>query len=323
MGLLRWDHLLHRPSDAGALTLDRHDSDLSHTPREQRYTIRNGHQVHVLTACAPLSLRYHRDKVLVFAIDITERKREEARLQANERLMHQLSVDLRRATLDELSAWVIHELSQPLMAMLAEAQASIRLLNLAGHDHNELKRSLEDIAAGGRRASQTLRRLRELLITQDVTHELVDINLLILEVLDLTRSGGQMEGLSVQLTLNANLPFIPGERRRLRQVLANLIVNAIEAMQNVPPEERKLFVETLLGSETTVHLIVRDTGPGIPESIMARIFSALVTTKAGGAGMGLRIARSIVTAHGGEIWVEQEGRGAALHVTLPSFSPSP
>jgi PAS domain S-box-containing protein len=312
-GALQWNKLLIGDLDAAFTRSHR-------APFEEIYILRNGDQKWVLTGRTVL--RKSPNTVLVFAVDITEHKRIEARLQAITSSLFQLSRDMLPTALHELSAWVVHEISQPLMAIMADAQTALRIIHQPDHESSALELPLTEISSAARRASQILRRLRTLLVAQEPNKQEVDLNPLIADLVDLLRESGALADVAVHLTLEANLPQVSADHDQLRQVFLHLILNAVEAMQSLPVADRSLSIATSRLDLSTITITFTDTGPGIPQLIAARVFEALVTTKPGAAGMGLHIVRSIIASHGGNVWVEERSKpGAAFHLSLPILSP--
>jgi signal transduction histidine kinase len=163
-------------------------------------------------------------------------------------------------------------------------------------------------------------RTRALIKKQPTQSDTLDIGEVITETIALTRGEIQKNGISLETKLADDLPQVRGDRIQLQQVVMNLVMNAVEAMRNVDGE-RKLQISTE-EQEDAVSLTVRDSGPIINSESLDRFFEAFYSTKPSGMGIGLSICRSIVEAHGGQIWATaNEPRGAALHLILP-ISPS-
>jgi two-component system, LuxR family, sensor kinase FixL len=253
--------------------------------------------------------------VLASIIDITQRRQAEleAARQRNE-LAHLSRVTL----LGELSGSLVHELTQPLTAILSNAQAAQRFLARGLADTGELQEILCDIVVEDKHAVEVIRRLRALLKKGEVHLEPTDVNELVDTVLKLARSDLANQNVTVDADLAPHLPPVNGDDVQLQQVLLNLVVNGCDAMAGVVATERKLQVRTqLVGGNVLVS--VADQGCGIPPEKMERIFEPFFTTKAEGMGMGLAICRTIITAHGGRLWATNNPkRGAAVQFTLPA-----
>jgi C4-dicarboxylate-specific signal transduction histidine kinase len=285
--------------------------------RQESYVVRDGRIVHVLTASAPK--QGDPGRCVTFAVDITEC------VAARDRAQHiqRLSIDVERVnralTIEHLAAWLVHELSQPLMATVAAAQASRRMLNGPRPQLAEIRKSFDDIAAYQLRVSKIVQKLRELLPEAVPERTAIDVNAVIGEAVTLLRENGELDGCSVYLALDRDSPPVTAVRSQLRQVLVSIMLNAIEAM---PPtrKRRRLSIETT-GSRATVRIRIRDTGVGIRRVDRPRVFEALMTTRRGSAGLGLHVAKSIIREHGGTIRVAARSRGGAeFQLTLPVSS---
>jgi PAS domain S-box-containing protein len=246
--------------------------------------------------------------------DITERKRaEEEAQQQREELAHALRV----MTLGELTASFAHEINQPLTAIVTNAQAARRLLD--EQVKPGITDALTDIAEDAKRASQIIRRLRTLFRKEHTEHTAVDINTLITDVVSLLRADLQRKTIGVSFALAKTVPLVLGDSVQLQQVMLNLVVNAGEAMAAADGSLREILIETSYAEPGRVTIAVRDSGLGVKETELERIFEHFVTTKPQGLGMGLAISRSIVQAHGGRIWAAaNHDRGLTLHVELPA-----
>ena len=251
----------------------------------------------------------------LFAELTTDRKRGELAL---EDLRRQLAHLMRVSILGELSGALAHELSQPLAAILANAQAAQTYLARGPSGIKEVASILEDIVSDDLRAGHMIGNVRKLLRKGEPEFRVIDLNDLIREVLDLAQSELITKNVAVGLWLVPDLPPLRGDRVQIQQVLLNLIVNACEAMAAGPSAERRLRIETAVDRDDTIHVAIHDTGPGVPSRIRDRLFEPFLTTKSAGLGLGLAICRSIVQEHGGRIWQEgNETGGASFHVALP------
>jgi PAS domain S-box-containing protein len=253
--------------------------------------------------------------VFLFAELTTERKLGERTL---EELRRELAHLMRVSVLGELSGAMAHEISQPLAAILANAQAAQSYLSRGPSGTNEVAAILEDIVADDLRAGEVIRSLRKMLRKGETELETVDINEVTREVLDLAQGDMITKNVSVFLRFAPDLPPVRADRVQLQQVLLNLIVNACEAMAAGTSPGRRLRIMTDLGKEETVHITIQDSGPGVPPEMRDRVFEPFLTTKSGGLGLGLTICRSIVMAHGGRLWhTGNETGGASFHLALP------
>lgn len=248
-------------------------------------------------------------------IDVTEQRQvEEAAREHREELAHALRV----TTMGELAASLAHEINQPLAAIMSNAQAARRLLDGGRLKPDELGEVLGDISGEAGRAAQVIRRLRALFRKDQAEHKPLDINGLITEVATLLRHDIERRRITMQLFLAEGLPLLSGDPILLQQVILNLLVNAREAMADTDDGPRELTIQTAQREPGNLNISVRDTGAGVKESELERIFDPFVSAKADGLGMGLSISRSIIEAHGGRIWATcNPDRGITVHVELP------
>jgi signal transduction histidine kinase len=252
---------------------------------------------------------------IISHVDITQRRRaeEEARRQREE-LAHALRV----TTMGELAGSLAHEINQPLAVIVTSAQAAQRLLDGGRPDRAELRGALTDIADQGKHAAQVIGRLRALFRKADSELQLLDVGELVTGMAGLVRHDVERRGIAMTLDCPPGLPPVSGDSIQLQQVVLNLLVNACEAMSTVEGP-RDLIVATRARAGVGIELTISDTGLGLKESEVERIFEPFLTTKASGLGMGLAISRSIISAHGGRIWVTRNpDRGITAHVELPS-----
>jgi len=242
--------------------------------------------------------------------DITERKRAE---EATRNLAHVS----RLAAIGELTAMIAHEVSQPLTAILTNIEAAEKLLRLEHVAPEELRAVLSDIHQDNIRAAEAVHRIRTFSKKRELEMQSVRLNTLIEDVLRLVSGDALRRHVQIQARLDADLPLVPGDPVYLQQVILNLVVNAMDAVSESPENERFLWVTTSRKGDE-VMISVRDSGHGIPSEILDRIFESFFTTKQEGIGLGLSIARSIIEAHQGALWVENNSdRGVTFRLTLP------
>jgi len=250
--------------------------------------------------------------------DISERRRaEDALHEAQTELAHVTRV----TTMGELTASIAHEINQPLAAVVTNGEACLRWLGRPVPDIGEAKLTVERMISNGRRASEVVARLRSLARRSDPDHQPVDVNEVVDEVLLLLERELSNHRVGLELRLDRKLPKILGDRVQLQQVALNLALNAVQAMDAVPPTRRRLAFSTRQGDgedAESVILDVRDRGPGIDPASLPLLFNAFYTTKKDGMGMGLSISRSIIEAHGGRIVPTlNENGGMLFSVKLP------
>lgn len=231
--------------------------------------------------------------------------------------MSELAHTNRYNTAGELCSSITHELNQPLGAILANAETAALLLDAESPDINEVKQIVEDIRQDDHRASEIIRRLRGLLRMQPLESRVVDLNEAIREVLEILSGLSHERDVSLTSSLAPVRLPIRGDPVQIQQVALNLIVNAIDAVSRSAPEPKEVFVQTVQ-IDGFAEASVRDTGPGISPNKIDQVFDPFFTTKENGMGMGLSIARTIMEAHGGAIFAENNpGGGAVFRITLP------
>ena len=257
-------------------------------------------------------------KLVGTSIDITERKRAEEERERLRRLEAELAHANRVNTLGELTASIVHEVSQPLGAMITSAAAGARWLAAEPPDITEGRAALDNIAADGKRAREVIARIRALTKRQLPRKERLDINRELLDVLALTERELRSHDIVLRTQLGEALRRVAGDRVQLQQVLLNMILNAIEAISGVHDGPRQLTIVSREDAPNAVVVEVRDSGMGLDPEGAERVFEAFYTTKAEGMGIGLSISRSIIEAHGGRLWASpNEPRGAVFGFSLP------
>jgi C4-dicarboxylate-specific signal transduction histidine kinase len=234
------------------------------------------------------------------------------------RLRQELAHIGRVSAMGELTASLAHELNQPLTAILNNAHVAQSLLDAKIVDLAELREILTDIVADDQRAADVIQRVRLLLRKGDLEYVPLNLNEIVGEVARLVTSDMATRNVSMRLTVAPELPDVRGDRVQLQQVLLNLVLNGLDAMQAPAIGDRTLVIRTFRDSEALVGVAVQDSGSGIAEQDADRIFEPLYTTKREGIGMGLAIARTIVGAHGGRLTAGNNvGGGATFQFTLP------
>jgi PAS domain S-box-containing protein len=245
--------------------------------------------------------------------DITAQKKAEAGLR--EQLAHASRVSI----MGELASSIAHELSQPLTAILCNVDAADLFLNQAPPALGQLRDILSDIRKENLRAGEVIQSMRTLLLKNEIERQPLEINLLAEEVLRFVKEDAVSRRIKITTEFSPQLPAVLGNRVQLQQVVLNFIMNAMDAIDQQPPDRRCLTVGTSLGTSGGVEVSVSDLGPGIEPCNLPRLFQPFFTTKKSGLGIGLSVAEKIVTAHSGRIWAENSPTGgAAFHFILPA-----
>lgn len=248
--------------------------------------------------------------------DIEERRRAEEERERLRRLESHLAHTNRLSMLGELTASLAHEVNQPIGAVIASAGAGLRWLDREQPELGRAREALARIKDDGKRAADIIAGLKAFYKKDGAPQRaLLDVNEVVQEMLVLLRREAHRHSVVMRTELGKELPPVRADRVQLQQVLMNLMVNGIEAMGQSGGE---LLIRTQ-AHEKGVLVSVSDTGMGIPADRIEQIFSAFVTSKASGTGMGLAISRTIVEAHDGKLWAEANtGRGATFRFTLPA-----
>jgi len=247
--------------------------------------------------------------------DIEDRKQaEEAYSKAQAELAHITRV----MTMGELAASMAHEVNQPLSGVVINGNTCLRWLAANPPNLDEAREAASRIVRDGKRAGDVIARIRALATKSGTTRESVDINEVIQDVVGLTRDEVRRKNVRLKMELADELRPVMGDRVQLQQVLLNLMMNAVDAMSMVEDRARELVIKTQDDEEGQVQVTVRDTGIGLDEEGMQKIFTPFYSTKPAGMGMGLSISRSIIQNHGGRLWAEpNQGPGTTFHFTLP------
>jgi signal transduction histidine kinase len=248
-------------------------------------------------------------------IALESTRRERQYLEAQMGLAHANRV----TTIGQLTASITHEVNQPITAAITYALAARRFLKAEPPNFHEVDDALSLIVKEGNRAGEVVERVRALIKKVPARKDVVAIDDAILEVVALSRSEAANKSVSVRTQFAEGLPHVQGDRVQLQQVMLNLIVNAIQAMSGIGEGARELQISIDVPSEGSVRVGVRDTGPGLSPEILPRLFEPFYTTKPEGMGMGLSICRSIIEAHGGQLWaIPCEPQGALFQFTVPA-----
>jgi PAS domain S-box-containing protein len=259
-------------------------------------------------------------EVVGTVIDVTERKRAE---EERDRL-HQLEAELahinRMSMMGELTASIAHEVNQPLSGIVSNASACLRWLAADLPNLEEVREANRDIVRDGKRAGEVIAGIRALTRGATVPKERLDLNDTIREVLALVRDEARRNSVFIRTQLANNLSSVAGNRVQLQQIVLNLVMNAIEAMNGIGDRSRELVITTRNVDPDHVQATLEDSGKGLDPKTIDKIFKSFYTTKPGGMGMGLSISRSIVQVHGGQLWATaNDGPGASFHFTVPRY----
>jgi PAS domain S-box-containing protein len=289
---------------------DRHDFDFEH-----RLRMPDGGVKHVHVVARAMKSEMGNVDFVGAVMDVTSIRLAELELQ-NTRT--ELAHVMRVTSLGELTASIAHEVNQPLGAVVANAEACLGWLDRETPDLGEAHAAIERIVRDGNRAGEVIRRVRALVKRSDTLMVPLNVNEILREAMNIVEHELLRYRVSQRLELSADQPVVLGDRIQLQQVLINLIINSIEAMQSITNRQRELVVRSALDEARQVQVTVMDCGIGLSAENAHRVFDAFVTTKTTGMGMGLSICRSIIQAHGGRIWVSSvEPFGAAFQFTLP------
>jgi PAS domain S-box-containing protein len=287
---------------------------------EKEYLRKDGSRVPVLVGAAAFG--GPREQGVAFVLDLTERKKAEQNLRESEQRYRESQVELahvtRVTTLGELTASIAHEVKQPIGATVTNAQAGLRFLNAEVVAKKDLQEILRDIVKDGNRAGEVINRISELTKKTPPRRDRFEINGTIQDVVEFIRGEAIKNRVSVRVELAKDLPFVWGDRVELQQVILNLVMNGIEAMQSVEDRPRELLIRSVQDRTQEVCVSVMDRGVGFSTENADRLFTAFFTTKSNGMGMGLSICRSIIEAHNGRLWATANAPyGATFQFSLP------
>jgi PAS domain S-box-containing protein len=260
-------------------------------------------------------------QILGASSDITLRKKTELELQEQRaELAHVARVSM----MGELAASLAHELNQPLTAILSNAQAALRFLSSKPGNIEEVREILHDIVKDNTRAGEVIRRMRALVKKEGLEFASHDLATLLRDVVALVHSDAILHGVRISLKIEKNLPPVQGDRVQLQQVVLNILLNAFDAMKESPAGGREVQLSAERDSRNFIKVAISDRGIGLTGDKLAKIFDPFYTTKRDGLGMGLSICRSIIAAHGGRLWAENNcDAGATFYFTLPILRQEP
>ena len=260
-----------------------------------------------------------RRRHLALVRDITERKQAEEQSERLRQLESDLAHMNRLSMMGELTASLAHEILHPIATARNNARAGTRFLEMNPPNLGEVREALDCIVRDADRAKDIVGRVRDHIKKAPPRKDPFDVNEAIEEVIVMVRSAIDKNKVSARTDFMASTTPVEGDRVQLQQVVLNLILNAVEAMNSVEEGARELSIRTEQDQTGGVLVEVRDSGPGIDQEHLERVFDPFYTTKTSGVGMGLAICRSIIDAHGGRLWADANGpRGAVFQFTLPA-----
>jgi len=247
--------------------------------------------------------------------EIAERKQAE---QALHKAQGDLAHIGRVTTVGELVASIAHEVNQPLGAIVTNGSACVRLLSRATPDLDKSREIIGRMIKDGMRASEVIKRIRDLLHKAPTEKMPLNINETVQEVIELVNSDVRRSKVELLTKLAADVPAVVGDRIQLQQVMLNLILNAKDAMSEAQPNPRELLITSRKNESGGVVVAVQDSGKGLDAKDAERIFDPFFSTKEEGMGLGLSISRRIIEDHGGTLWATaNEDKGATMQFSLP------
>ena len=247
---------------------------------------------------------------------------ERVRAQEEHERLRVLEADLahmnRLSLMGELTASLAHEILHPIATARNNARAGMRFLDISPPDLDEVREALACVVRDADRGRDIVNRIRDHIKKTPPRNDRFDLNEAIKDVIVMVGNAIARNRISVRTDLTEHTTFVRGDRVQLQQVILNLILNSVEAMSSIEEGARELSISTELSQTRGILVAVRDTGPGIDPGHIDQLFKPFYTTKTSGIGMGLSICRSIVDAHGGQLWAEtNQPRGAAFLFTMP------
>jgi signal transduction histidine kinase len=256
--------------------------------------------------------------LIIYFISLYKRQKDMARQKSEiEQLFRELVREDRLSKMAELTASLSHELSQPLTAILYNAQAGMRFLNSDKLDTRQAKEIFLNIIEDDKRASGLISSIRSLMKLESREKEVVNLNSLIKETINIFNFEAIKHNIKIILNLEKDPVYVFGDKIQLQQVIMNFLSNAEIALDNMDADKRLIEINQKL-SDGLVSVSVKDTGPGISNAILEKIFNPFVTTRKNGFGIGLAISNTIIERHDGKIWAENiDGGGAKFSFSLP------
>jgi signal transduction histidine kinase len=261
------------------------------------------------------------DSTIVLMVDNTERIATETKLR---RIEADFARAARIATLGELTASIAHEVKQPISAILTNAETTLRWLAKDPPNLAKAAQLTERIIGSAGHANDIINRIQDTARQRAPHRRCLNLNEVATQAASFVRYDTEEHGISLRLELADDLPKVSGDRVQLQQVLVNLLVNSTQALKGIDDRRRKIQVRTYVASPGSVGIWVHDTGHGIPDADLSKVFDGFFSTKEDGLGIGLAICKSIVSAHGGSIGVHNAPQGGAVfEIFIPSAEDQP
>jgi signal transduction histidine kinase len=261
-------------------------------------------------------------QAILIAVMLSERRRRGLAEVAARQRMSELAHVSRYSMAGELTTTIAHEITQPLAAILVNADTAKLIMSSPSPNMDELNEIISEIRRDDLRAGEIIKRLRSLLKRTSFEAKQIDLNGLVAESIDLVSAVANAREVSLSTVLSETDLSVMGDNIQLQQVLINLIVNSMDAMAHTDGSQHRILVRTAW-DEKFAEIEVADTGSGIPAGKLSEIFEPFYTTKTNGMGMGLSIARTIVEAHNGQLSAESHaGQGSVFRVKLPLAAPT-
>lgn len=248
------------------------------------------------------------DTTIIIMVDNTNRLQAEMKVRE---LEAEFTRAARLSTLGELTASIAHEVKQPLSAILTNAQTAMRYLSNETQNLEKVTQLVGRVVGSAERAAAVIGRIQDMAGKRDPIRASVNLNDVVEDCLTFLRHELEHKEIAVTFSMHQSLPSVLGDRVQLQQIVVNLVVNSIQAMNDNHGSPRKIELATYQPTDETVGFTIRDHGPGVSDSNIERIFDGFFTTKQGGMGIGLAVCKSIVVAHGGEITVANDPLGGA------------
>ncbi|MGO4678046.1 sensor histidine kinase [Bosea sp. 2YAB26] len=268
---------------------------------------------------AGISIAFFLQALLILLFLFERQRRAVAEQEASQFISEAMTVN-RRISLGEMSAYIAHELKQPLSAILINTEAAEMILKNAAPSIAELQDIVADIKRDEMRAVEIIDRVRNMIRLAPSPAQTIDLNRCIRDTFRLVSSRAAANDIGLRSELDENLPEIPADAIQIQQVILNITINALDAIIGHGSSRRDIIVKSAFHGRGIVEISIINYGPKVPPQSLSRIFDEYYTTKADGMGLGLAISRKIILAHRGRIWVDnRDDGGVAFHIHLPAM----